>query len=50
MNISTKIGFIGYGNMAQAIAAGLVLNKVIKPNNVFASAKHYDKLCKTPKN
>lgn len=49
MNANTKIGFIGYGNMAQAIAAGLVLNKVIKPSNIFANAKHYDKLCKNVK-
>lgn len=49
MNANTKIGFIGYGNMAQAIAAGLVLNKVIKPSNIFANAKHYDKLCKNAK-
>lgn len=46
MNANTKIGFIGYGNMAQAIAAGLVLNKAIKPSNIFAHARHYDKLCK----
>lgn len=49
MNINTKIGFIGFGNMAQAIAKGLILNKVIKPSNIFASAKHYEKLCSNAK-
>lgn len=49
MNSNTKIGFIGYGNIAQAMARGLILNKVIKPTNLFASAKHYDKLCQNVK-
>lgn len=39
-----SMGFIGYGNMAQAIAKGLVKEKVISPENIYACAKHYDKL------
>lgn len=41
-----KLGFLGYGNMAQAIAKGLVNAKVINPDDVYASAVHYDKLVK----
>lgn len=41
-----KLGFIGYGNMAQAMAKGLVSNKVMSPSDIYASARNYDKLCK----
>ena len=44
MEMSVTIGFIGFGNMAQAIAKGLLVVDAIKPENVFASAKHYDTL------
>ncbi|MCF0115543.1 MAG: pyrroline-5-carboxylate reductase [Erysipelotrichaceae bacterium] len=41
-----KLGFLGYGNMAQAIAKGLVNAKVVNPEDIYASAFHYDKLVK----
>ena len=46
LNLETvKIGFIGYGNMAGATARGLMLSGAIKPEQIYASAKHYEKLC-----
>ena len=36
------IGFIGYGNMAQAIAAGLVDAGVVNGGDIVACAAHYD--------
>lgn len=41
-----KIGFIGYGNMAQAMAKGFVNYGDLNPKDIYACAKHYDKLCK----
>ncbi len=41
-----KLGFIGYGNMAGATAAGLMLSGAVQPAQIFACAKDYDKLCK----
>ena len=38
------IGFIGYGNMAQAIAEGLVNAGVVNGGDIVACAAHYDKL------
>ncbi len=38
------IGFIGYGNMAQAIAEGMVDAGVVNGGNIVACAAHYDKL------
>lgn len=38
------IGFIGYGNMAQAIAKGLVDAGVVKGEQIVACAAHFDKL------
>ncbi|KFI50895.1 pyrroline-5-carboxylate reductase [Bifidobacterium callitrichos] len=38
------IGFIGYGNMAQAIAQGLVDAGVVRGRQIVACAAHYDKL------
>lgn len=43
---AVKIGFIGYGNMAGATAAGLMLSGASKPGQIYACAKDYDKLCK----
>lgn len=40
------LGFIGMGNMAKAIAAGMIKNKVIEKENVYAYAPHQDKLKK----
>ena len=44
MEMSVTIGFIGFGNMAQARGEGVGVVDAIKPENVFASAKHYDTL------
>ena len=41
------IGFIGYGNMAQAIARGLVDAGVISGGHIVACAAHWDKLERT---
>ena len=46
MNTETKIGFIGFGNMAQAMAKGLLLKQVIPADRIFACAKNWDKLCR----
>lgn len=42
----TNIGFIGMGNMAQAIAKGFIDTKKVKAENVFAFAPNQDKLKK----
>ena len=39
-----KIGFIGYGNMAQAIAQGLVRKQAVAGTDIYACAAHFDKL------
>lgn len=39
-----KIGFIGMGNMAQAIAAGIIYSGKIDGTDVYAYAPHQDKL------
>ena len=39
-----KIGFIGFGNMAQALADGLLLKKAVAPQDLYACAKDYEKL------
>lgn len=41
-----KIGFIGMGNMAFAIASGIIKNEIMNKNDIYAYAPHYDKLCK----
>ena len=41
-----KIGFVGYGNMASAIAKGLVASGALQPAQLYASARDYDKLCR----
>ncbi|MGF6375998.1 pyrroline-5-carboxylate reductase [Clostridiales Family XIII bacterium PM5-7] len=43
---TVKLGFIGYGNMAGATSRGLMLSGAIQPNQVYACAKDYEKLCK----
>ena len=40
------LGFIGMGNMAGAIAAGIIQKGLMKKDEVFAYAPHYDKLVK----
>ena len=39
-----NIGFIGMGNMAQAIAAGWLKKGLLQKEQVYAYAPHYDKL------
>ena len=39
-----KIGFIGFGNMAQAIVQGLIAANAVSPDEIFACAAHYEKL------
>ena len=41
-----KIGFIGYGNMAQAIATGLIASKAAAGSRMCACAGNFDKLCR----
>ncbi len=41
-----KIGFIGMGNMAQAIASGWIGRKLLEGDQVYAYAPHQDKLKK----
>ncbi len=41
-----KIGFVGMGNMAQALVEGFVASKLIEPGMINAFAPHYDKLSK----
>ena len=44
-----KIGFIGFGNMAQALANGLILKEAVKPEEIFACSKDKEKLNKNTK-
>lgn len=39
-----RIGFIGMGNMARAIARGFVDSGAVSADNLFAYAPHYDRL------
>lgn len=39
-----KIGFIGFGNMAQAMADGLLLKKAVKAEEIYVCAKNWEKL------
>lgn len=43
-NSGTTLGFIGFGNMAQAMAQGLVTSGTLAGERIFASAAHFDKL------
>lgn len=40
-----KIGFLGFGNMAQAMAAGWRRSGMAKEREMLACAKHWEKLC-----
>ena len=44
MTQNLTIGFIGYGNMAQAIAQGFVDAGVVAGGQIVACAAHYYKL------
>jgi len=41
-----KIGFIGMGNMAKAIASGFIASRKIQKENIFAFAPNQEKLKK----
>lgn len=41
-----KVGFIGFGNMAQAIAYGLIGQNAMEGDQIYACAKDWEKLCK----
>ena len=41
---TARIGFIGFGNMAQAMAKGLVEHANVAGDRITACAAHYDKL------
>lgn len=41
-----KIGFFGFGNMAQAMAKGLIYKEAIAAQNIYACARDWDKLRK----
>lgn len=43
---TVKIGFIGYGNMAGAVAKGLILSGAVAAKQLYACAKDYEKLCR----
>ena len=45
-----KLGFIGMGNMAKALATGFIKSGKMKGENVFAYAPHQDKLKENAKN
>ena len=44
MDRNIKLGFIGFGNMAQAMAKGLLLKEVLPPKQIYACAKNWEKL------
>ncbi len=44
MRNGLRIGFIGFGNIAQAMADGLLYREAIAPERINACAKHPDKL------
>ncbi len=46
MKNEVKFGFIGFGNMARAIAKGLLAMDVCQGSQIFACAGHFDKLQK----
>lgn len=41
---NAKVGFIGFGNMAQAMAQGWVKTGALKPEQLYASARNVEKL------
>lgn len=40
-----KVGFIGFGNMAQAMAEGFLRTGALKPEQIYACARNWEKLC-----
>ena len=46
MDVATvNIGFLGFGNMASAIADGWLAAGAVPAEHLYACAKHYDALC-----
>ena len=43
-----KIGFIGFGNMAQALAEGFLLKQAAAPEDIYACARNWEKLQSAP--
>ena len=41
-----KIGFLGFGNMAQALTDGLLRSGKVAPDEVAACARNWEKLCR----
>ncbi len=39
-----KVGFVGFGNMAQAMTDGLLFKGAIAPSQIYACAKNWEKL------
>ena len=46
MDLHYKVGFLGVGNMAQAIIKGLIESKIVPPHHIFASNRSPGKLQK----
>ena len=46
MDIKTKLGFIGFGNMGSAICDGLIKAEAVSTSNIFACANNWAKLLK----
>lgn len=44
MPFDKTVGFLGFGNMAGAMAEGFLRSGTVKPQQIFACAKHFDKL------
>ena len=42
-----RLGFIGFGNMAQAMVKGLLLKEVLPADQIYACAKNWEKLERT---
>lgn len=41
-----RVGFIGFGNMAQAMARGFLRRQALSPAQMYACAKDWEKLCR----
>ena len=41
-----KVGFLGFGSMAQAMAEGLMRKNTVTADRIYACAGHWDKLCR----
>lgn len=46
---SITVGFIGFGNMAQAMANGFLYRNALPPSHIFACAQNWEKLCRNTK-